>query len=266
VSHRAWPRLGVVAAVLVAACAASPAGGGPPPVELTVLGAASLKAALEEARAAYQVAHPGTVITLSTDSSAALTTRIELGAPADVFLSADTSHPHRLVSLGLGAGAAVAFATNSLAIIAPVANPAGVTSPVDLARPRLSVIAAGDGVPITAYAEQFVRNLGREPGYPSDFVAAYHGNIVSREDNVTAVVARIELGEGDAAIVYATDARASQKVASVAFPAGATVAATYAGVVLEASSNRAAATQFLDWFAGPAGQVVLSRFGFLPPA
>jgi molybdate transport system substrate-binding protein len=88
---------------------------------------------------------------------------------------------------------------------------------------------------------------------------------VSREDNVKAVVAKIELGEGDAAIVYATDAKASKKVATVAIPAGANVAATYAGVVIKASQHAGAARAFLSWLAGPDGQAMLATFGFVPP-
>ena len=66
-------------------------------------------------------------------------------------------------------------------------------------------------MPITKYATQLVDNLAKEPGYPADFAAAYAANIVSKEDNVKAVVAKIELGEGDAGIVYVTDAAASDQ-------------------------------------------------------
>ncbi len=48
-------------------------------------------------------------------------------------------------------------------------------------------------------------------------------------------------------------------------PDTANVPATYAGVVVKASKNAAAAKTFLDWFAGPDGQAILSEFGFLPP-
>jgi molybdate transport system substrate-binding protein len=81
---------------------------------------------------------------------------------------------------------------------------------------------------------------------------------------VKAVVAKLELGEGDAAIVYVTDAKISTKVASVDVPEAANVVATYAGVVVRSSPNPDAASAFLTWFAGPEGQAVLSGFGFLP--
>ncbi len=236
------------------------------PVDLTIYGAASLKGALEKAKTAWEAAYPGSTLTISTDSSAALETQIEEGAPADVFLSADTTNPQKLVDKGLAAGAAVSFAGNKLTVIVPVANPAAIGTPADLAKAGIKVIAAGDEVPITKYATQLVANLARESGYPSDFAAIYAGNVVSREDNVKAVIAKIELGEGDAGIVYVTDAKASTKVTTVNVPDSANVPATYAGVVVKASPSVASAQAFLDWFAGPGGQPILGEFGFLPPS
>ncbi len=235
------------------------------PVELTVFGAASLKGALEKAKAAYEIANPGTTITLSTDSSSALETQIEQGAPADLFLSADTTNPKKLVDAGLADGAAVTFAGNKLTIIVPADDRAGIVTPADLAKPGIKIIAAGDEVPITRYATQLVDNLAREPGYPADFAAAYGANVASREDNVRAIVGKIELGEGDAGIVYMTDARSSTKVKTVDVPESSNVPATYAGVVVTASRHAAAARAFLEWFAGPDGQAILGGFGFLPP-
>jgi molybdate transport system substrate-binding protein len=160
----------------------------------------------------------------------------------------------------------VTFAGNKLTIIVPTANPAAITTPADLAKSGVKVIAAGDAVPITKYATTLVANLAKEAGYPADFVAAYTANIASKEDNVGAVVAKIELGEGDAGIVYVTDAKASSKVTTIDVPATANVPATYAGVVVKASANVAAAHAFLTWFASADGQAILGSFGFLPPS
>jgi len=236
------------------------------PANLTIYGAASLKGVLDKVKTAYEAANPGTTLTISTDSSATLETQIEQGAPADVFLSADTSNPKKLVDKGLADGAAVPFAGNKLTIVVPTANPAGIKSPADLARAGVKIIAAGDAVPITKYATQLVGNLAKEAGYPPNFAAMYAANIVSKEDNVKAVVAKIELGEGDAGIVYVTDAKASTKVATVDVPDSANVPATYDGVVVKASKSAAAAQAFLAWFAGPDGQAILGTFGFLPPS
>jgi len=248
------------------AATTSPSGSSAPAAALTIFGAASLQGALAKAKTAYELANPGTTLTISTDSSSALETQIEQGAPADVFLSADTTNPKKLVDAGLADGAAVTFAGNKLTIVVPTANPAGVTAPTDLAKTGIKVIAAGDTVPITKYAAQLVGNLAKQPGYPANFVAAYTANIASKEDNVKALIAKIELGEGDAGIVYVTDAKASTKVKTIDVPDAANVPATYDGVVIKASKNAVAAKAFLDWFAGPDGQAILGSLGFLPPS
>ena len=272
--HRGRPgslvRLGLIvvslALGLVAACSTASGGGSTPQgVELTVYAAASLKGALEAAKNAYAVAAPGVTLTVATDSSSTLRTQIEQGAPADVFLSADQTNPTRLIDGGLAAGAAVDFAGNTLVVIVPLTNPAGIAAPADLAKPGLKIIAAGAEVPITTHATQAVENLATQPGYPPAFAAAYAANIVSKEDNVKAVVAKVELGEGDAAIVYTTDAKASTKVKPIESPSTANHPADYAGIVVKASAHVEAARAFLTWLAGPGGQAVLTTFGFLPP-
>jgi molybdate transport system substrate-binding protein len=254
----------VVGIVLVTAACTAPSRSAAPS-ELTIFGAASLGGALEALTSAYESDHPDTSITLSTDSSAALATQIEQGAPADVFLSADRSNAQRLTDEGLTSGLAIDFAGNDLAIVVPTGNPGRVRSPADLSRPGLKIIAAGDAVPITGYAMELVDHLAREPGYPTDFSARYRANIVSKEDNVRAVLAKIELGEGDAGIVYRTDAAGSDAVESIAIPEAANVAATYTGVVIAASPRQAAARMFLDWLTGADGQAILARFGFVEP-
>ncbi len=277
--------LAFVSAILVAACSSGGASPSTAPgsvaapsaaasasaaasveaVELTVFAAASLTAAMEKAKTAYETANPGTTVTVSPDSSAALATQIQEGAPADVFLSAETTNPQKLVDGGFASGDPVVFAGNELTVIVPTDNPGALTSPMDLAKTGLKVVAAGDEVPITKYATQLVANLARELGYPDGFEAAYAANIVSKEDNVKGIVAKIEVGEGDAGIVYVTDATASDKVGTVEVPDDANVPASYAGVVVKASPNQEAATAFLDWFAGPDGQAILAGFGFLAP-
>jgi len=275
--------IAVLAAIAIAAACQSPAAtrltspvaqspnpsGSPAPsaegAALTIYGAASLKGALDQLKAIFEASHSGTILTITTDSSATLRTQIEQGAPADVFLSADITNPKKLVDGGLADGGLVDFAGNLLTIVVPTTNPAKVASPADLARSGVKVVAAGDQVPITKYAKQAVDLLAAVPGYPTDFAAAYARNVVSKEDNVKALIAKIELGEGDAGIVYVTDAKASTKVGDVAIPPQANVPAVYAGVVVKSSRNVAAAHAFLDWIAGADGQKILATFGFIPP-
>jgi molybdate transport system substrate-binding protein len=223
--------------------------------ELTVFAAASLKSAFESFAPAYQ-AETGLGLTSSFDASSALRAQIEQGAPADVFASADTANVETLVGEGLATDP-VAFACNQLTIIVPAGNPAGITAATDLGKPGVKVIAAGDEVPISKYARQLVGNLG--------IADAYAANVVSREDNVAAVRSKIELGEGDAGIVYVTDALASgDKVEQVDVPADANVPATYAAAVVTATDQADASAAFVDWLAGPEGRASLAAFGLLP--
>ena len=234
------------------------------PLELTVFGAASLKGALEEIARAYALHAPGVTLTVSTGASSALRAQIEQGAAPDVFLSADTEQPAALAESGLAAGDPRVFASNTLTVIKPV-DAETVHQPADMAAPGVRIIAAGDAVPITRYADQVVANLSTLNGYPAWFADAYAANIVSREDDVKAIVAKIELGEGDAAIVYRSDARAADAVAVIQIPDIANVVAAYAGVRLKASAHPAEAAAFVDWLLGSQGQAILASHGFLAP-
>src|SRR4029078_4333226 len=67
---------------------ASPSGPTPAPAsalgaDLTIFGAASLAGVLDAAKAAFETANPGSKLTISTDSSAALETQRERVAPDD---------------------------------------------------------------------------------------------------------------------------------------------------------------------------------------
>ena len=212
------------------------------------------------------MAHPGITLTISTDSSTALETKIEQGAPADVFLSADTRNPQTLVDRGLASGDVTNFTGNLLTVIVPTDNPAGITTPADLANGGVKIIACAEGVPIQKYTSTLLDNLAKVAGYPADFAAKSTANVVSKEDNVGAIVTKVGLGEGDAGVVYVTDARTSDRVATVDVPAEANVPATYGWVVVKVSRSQGAADAFMSWLAGADGQAILASFGFQPPA
>lgn len=266
---------GLLVATIVGACggqAATTSGATAPNATktvVTVYAASSLKSALDELSHLWEddsARHGGSTLSTSTDSSAALEAKIEQGAPADVFLSADTSNPQKLIDGGFAAGPATSFAANRLIIIVAPKNPAHITSPFDLARPGVKIVAAGDSVPIAKYARQLVQNLAQLPGAPAGFEAAYAANVVTKADNVQAVITQVLLGQGDAAIVYVSDAKSGGAAETVAItPDPANVLATYAAVVVKSSTNPVAAQAFLTWLAGPGGQAVLGTYGFLPP-
>jgi molybdate transport system substrate-binding protein len=223
--------------------------------ELTVFAAVSLKNALEAVAPAF-TAETGLTAIHSFDASSALRAQIEEGAPADVYASADVANVQKLLDAGLAQNP-VAFACNQLTIIVPAGNPAGIVSAVDLGKPGVKVVAAGEEVPITRYAVQLVERLG--------ITDAYAANVASEEDNVAAVRAKIEAGEGDAGIVYVTDAIASgATVEQIAVPMEANVPATYAAATVTTTDQPEESAAFLSFLLGSAGQGTLAAYGFLP--
>lgn len=264
---RGWhrPLVAAVAACLIAVGCAAPSPSRPGASDsrptVAVFAAASLGRMVGALDRAYGQG-AGVAIESSTASSTALRVRIEHGASADLFLSADTKNPDALRAEGLADGEVTAFARNGLTIIVPAGNPAAIATIADLGRPGVKVIAAGDAVPISGYAALAVDRWAATAGADPSFAAAYARNVVSREDNVAAVVTKIELGEGDAAIVYATDVAGATAVEAIALPPAIDVVATYAGVVPSTARDGPAGHALLSWLTSSDGQAFLAGFGF----
>jgi molybdate transport system substrate-binding protein len=233
---------------------------------VTVFAAASLTDAFEEIGALWTAAEPGSELILSFDSSSALRTQIEEGAVADVFASADERNAQTLVGECLAPGPITPFAHNELTIVVPNGNPAGIESAADLADAGVRVVAALPEVPITRYTTDVIANLAALEGYPDGYAEAVTANTVSEEENVRAILTKVELGEGDAAIVYVTDALSSQGVEAIPVPDEANVLATYAAVTVGSSTRPALAADFLAFLVGPEAQAVLESYGFVPVA
>jgi len=252
---RRFPALALV--VVLAACSGASASGSSSRT-LTVFAAASLQDSFEEIASAYE-GETGVVIALSFDASSALRAQISEGADVDLFASADRSNPEQLSEDGETEGDPVVFAGNGLAIVAP-ADGSGIETWQELGEPGTRVVAAGDDVPINAYAAELIDALSTQADAPEGFAAAYEENIVSREDNVRGVLAKVEVGEGEGAVVYETDAGSSEDIRTIEFPPEANVVAEYAYVILKDADP--ATHAFADWLTGPDGQAILEQFGF----
>ncbi|MGD8485550.1 MAG: molybdate ABC transporter substrate-binding protein [Chloroflexota bacterium] len=229
--------------------------------DLTVFAAASLRDVVSELETAWLDEHPGTPLTVASEASNVLAARIREGAPADVFLSADTERPQELARQGHTAAQPVPLARNALTLVVPAAGEA-VATPADLARPGVRIVSTSPGAPITRYARQIIDRLAASQPRPDAWLAAVEANIVSREDNVRAALAKVELGEADAAFVYLTDLRGATDVRPIALPGWATVRASYAAVQV---SQRPPAAEFVAWLAGPEAQRVIAMAGFEVP-
>lgn len=238
-------QLGLAALCLFAVAAACREA--PPPV--TVFAAASLTASFTALAAGFEANHPGQHVQLHFAGTPRLVLQLREGAAADAFASADTANMDKVVALGRTAGAPVPFARNQLVIVTEKGNPQHIAALADLARADLRVLLCGPEVPAGRYARQALQRAGVAVQSASD------------EPSVQAVLAKLQLGEADAGIVYVTDAAAAAaKLDAVPIAAAHNVVATYP---IAALGPRGEA--FVAFVASPAGQAVLRRFGFSPP-
>lgn len=227
---------------------------------LTIFAAASLRVVADPLGAAWAEVEPDVPLTLAFAGSNVLAAQIAAGAPADVFLSADLEHAEELASAGHGKGTVTRFAGNRLALVASTGT--AIDSAGDLGRPGLRIVAAHEDVPISRYASELLTRIAATTTDPAAYLAQATANVVSREDNVRAALAKIELGEGDAAIVYASDALDSDAVSPIKLPPDTEVMAIYGALRI---SERTAASAFIEWLESPQVQRILADAGFDAP-
>ncbi len=218
-----------------------------PAGELRVFAAASLTEAFKRLATAFEASHPGTKIVFNFAGSQQLVQQLAHGAQADLLASADTRQMDAAVKAGLvPRNAARVFARNRLVIIAPAANPQRITTPRDLDRPGVKLVLAHKNVPAGHYALEMLQKAG-----------VSLKNVVSYEENVKAVLAKVELGVADAGVVYVTDAR-NRKVVTIQAPTSPV--AVYPLAILKDS---ALARDFQSLVLSPAGRRILHEQGFL---
>lgn len=217
--------------------------------ELTVFAASSLREAFSELGQQFEAQHKGVRVALQFAGSQELRVQLDNGAAADVFASADEKQMALVVAL---APRPRIFARNQPVLIVPRDNPAGLRVFADLPKARRIVLGATE-VPIGAYSDRILAAAHLDLG----------GRVVSRELNVRQVMAKVELGEADAAIVYRTDA-ARGEVRVIPIPPELNVTALYPIAVLAHAHEPLLAAQFVDLVRSPAGSATLSRFGFAP--
>jgi molybdate transport system substrate-binding protein len=232
---------------------------------LTVFAAASLAEAFREIGKAFEAANPGADVVFNFDGSQSLQTQIEQGAAADVFASASQKQMEALISQSLVSNLqSQNFAANQLVVILPSDNPANIQSLADLARPGLSLVLAAEDVPVGDYSRQILEALNGQ--YGSDYAATVLGNLVSEETNVKQIIAKVQLGEADAGIVYASDAVASPDLKTITIPTDYNVVAAYPIATLGNAPNRALAEKFVAYVLSTEGQATLKKWGFAPVA
>ena len=246
--------------LFLTACAPAPA---PQPRTLTVFAAASLTEAFSEIGKDFETAHPGVKVLFSFAGSQNLRTQIENGAAADVFASANSTEMNILIEDKLvQEGAAETFVTNQLVVVIPADNPAEIASLKDLAKPGLKIVLAAAEAPAGRYARQILGNLNATLG--ADYRERVLANVVSNENDIRQVLAKVQLGEADAGIVYISDTLAAPELRRLDIPSEANVDARYPIAPLAESENSELATAFIDYVLSPEGQATLRKWGFAP--
>ena len=242
------------AAVATAALALAACGGNDEPRQtVTVLAAASLTEAFSELAEAFEGSRPDVDVRLAFAGSAALRTQVLEGAPADLFASASPDEVAALAAAGLVVEQR-ALARNALVVVVAEDASARIGDFAGLAEPGLRLVLTAEDVPAGRYARESLALAGTE------FAARVLANVRSNEANVRATLAKVELGEADAAIVYASDLRAANAdIRAIAIPERFQVAAEYRIALLSESDG---ARAFVAFATSPAGTAMLARHGF----
>ena len=182
-----------------------------------------------------------------------LAAQIREGAPADVYAAASSKYPQELFEEGLVDEPAT-FATNTLVLIVPTANPAGIERVEDVVQPGTRLVVAAEGVPVGDYTRTVLETLG---------LSAALDNVVSNEDDVKGVAAKVALGEADAGFVYATDVTpVADEVRVIALPENAQPPIEYQVAVVADTDDRQGARAFVERLLGPQGRQELADAGF----
>jgi molybdate transport system substrate-binding protein len=221
---------------------------------LTVFAAASLTESFTRIGKDFEAANPGSKVTFNFAGSSALAMQINQGAPADVFASAAPVNMKTVTDAGNGDATPTTFVKNQLVIAVPKGNPKGITALADLTKPGVKVALCAAQVPCGAAANTALT------------AASVKLTPVTLEQDVKSALAKVKLGEVDAALVYRTDAKAAASdVDGVEFPESAKAINEYPIVVLKNSPNKAAAQAFVAYVLSDKGKAVLTAAGFQAP-
>jgi molybdate transport system substrate-binding protein len=246
---------------VVIAPAEFPPGGG----NLTVFAAASLTDAFEAMGEELKAENPMLSIAYNFGGSQALVTQLREGAQADVFASANAAQMQAAHDAGLITGEPTIFAGNVLVVVTPQGNPADIQDAADLGADGVRLVLAQPEVPAGGYARDVICRMAAVPStYGLDFVERVAANVVSEEEDVRDVLAKVAFGEADAGIVYVSDAvAAGDQVHVVDIPDEVNAIATYPVAVL-AGGDEALGSAFVAYLRSEAGQALLESYGFRP--
>lgn len=232
------------------------------PVTLTISAAASLTEAFTELKGLFESAHPNITVITNFAASGPLLRQMEMGAPVDVFASADEVTMDKASEAKLILDdKRITFAANSLVLIAPFDKLVNSLAEAYLTANATTRIALGnpDSVPAGRYAKASLTSMNLWDTLTPKYVLAA---------NVRQVLDYVSRGEVEAGIVYATDANLAithKKICCIATLSGHKPITYPIAPCLNptASPEQAKLAQaFVDFVMSPQGQSVLASYGF----
>ena len=185
------------------------------PVEKTavnVFAAASLSAVMADFEASYEEANPDVDIVVNADSSGALLTQIQEGAPCDVFFSAAQKQMDELENAGMVVeGTRTNVVNNQLVVITQPDSGTAVTGLADIGNAK-SIALADGSVPVGKYTRQAMINLGllaevEDPAaITTQEVSDQLGGVeISEQGNVSKVLSAVEEASCEVGTTYLSD-------------------------------------------------------------
>jgi molybdate transport system substrate-binding protein len=212
--------------------------------EVDVFAAASLTDVLQEIAARYERTS-GDRIVFNFGASSMLARQIELGAPADLFASADEAKMDALQRRHLiDPKTRVSLLSNTLVIVSNVR----LSDPRQLVNVKSIALAEPSSVPAGVYAKWYLTKIG---------IWSRVERKVIPTDNVRSAVAAVKSGNVDAAIVYKTDVKEFMLEIEDGPPI------SYPFAVVRDAEQPAAARRFLAYLASQPARDVFVRHGFI---
>jgi molybdate transport system substrate-binding protein len=156
----------------------------------------------------------------------------------------------------VSAESTVTFAGNTLVIIVPKDNPAGISGPGDLAKAKKIVTGNPATAPHGTKAKEFLTMHGTWAALQPRIVFA---------DNAAQTLDYVVRGEVDAGLIFGNEVVGNDAVKVVfTVPDGAIKPIKYVAAPLKASKNLDLATKFVHFLLTPEAQKVLVANGFKP--
>lgn len=239
-------------ALSLTACSLHQGDSGDSGASLIVMVASSASTGVTAAARAFESEHPGLSVLISAGGSGALVRQLESGTTADVLITANTATMIAAQGKQLVSTTPVTVATSRLVLAVPQGNPGRVTSLTDLSNPDLVVALCVVEAPCGAAAHAALSAQGINAAadtYESD---SGHAR------------GRLALCEADAALIWAADLGADDKVLEVRLSAGLLPSTHYPAAVVATSTNTTSANQFVLFLLGARGQEALTSHGLGP--